>query len=366
MPRITRRVALRAGLLTTVAALSLTPVTTASADDAGRAASDLPPIFSADVATYNLYLGATLDPLFTATTPEELVRLAGEVYAGVEATNFPERAGAIADQIAEHDPEVVGLQEVALWEKGPLGGQLQVTYDFLDLLLDELAERGHPYRAVATNWNFDGTLPISAAEQARFRDRDVIIVRADLPRPLLQVTNPQSGTYAAVLQIPTAIPGVTFESPRGWSTVDVRLLGARFRFANTHLEASGPAAIRNAQAAELAGLLDASPLRTVLVGDLNSRPNDVAGAYGILTGAGFADAWLATGGDPATGFTAGQTATLLDENRLRSRIDYVLTGDGIRPLSAEVIGDEEADRSQPTGFWPSDHAGVVATLRFTR
>lgn len=360
MPRITRRAALVTALAAATA-LSLAPASGASAG----ADRDLP-LFSADVATYNVYLGATLDPLFTATTPQELVRLAGEVYAAVEATDFTERAGAIAGQIAEHGPEVAGLQEVALWEKGPLGGELQVTYDFLDLLLDELAERGHPYRAVATNWNFDGTLPISATEQARFRDRDVIIVRADLPRALLQVTNPQSGTYDAVLEIPTAIPGLTFRSPRGWSTVDVRLLGASFRFANTHLEASGPAAVRNAQAAELAGRLDASPLRTVLVGDLNSRPDDAAGAYGILTGAGFADAWLATGGDPATGFTAGQSAALLDENRLRSRIDYVLTGAGVRAVSTEIVGDEEADRSVPTGFWPSDHAGVVAKLRFGR
>lgn len=365
MFRSFRRAALFSALAATTALTLVPAAASASADGVGGDRAGLP-VFSADVATYNVYLGATLDPLFTATNPQELVRLAGEVYAGVEATNFPERAGYIADQIAGHDPDVVGLQEVALWEKGPQGGQLQVTYDFLDLLLDELAERGHPYRAVATNWNFDGTLPISATEQARFRDRDVIIVRADLPRPLLQVTNPQSGTYGAVLEIPTAIPGLTFESPRGWSTVDVRLLGAKFRFANTHLEASGPAAIRNAQATELAGLLDASPLRTVLVGDLNSRPADTAGAYGIVTGAGFSDAWLATGGDPATGFTAGQTATLLDENRLRSRIDYVMTGDGVRAVTTEVIGDEEADRTEPTGFWPSDHAGVVAKVRFTR
>jgi hypothetical protein len=26
-----------------------------------------------------------------------------------------------------------------------------------------------------------------------------------------------------------------------------------------------------------------------------------------------------------------------------------------------VIGEEDADRT-PSGFWPSDHAGVVATL----
>jgi hypothetical protein len=31
-------------------------------------------------------------------------------------------------------------------------------------------------------------------------------------------------------------------------------------------------------------------------------------------------------------------------------------------VSAEVVGDDPADRTTG-GLWPSDHAGVVATLR---
>jgi hypothetical protein len=31
-------------------------------------------------------------------------------------------------------------------------------------------------------------------------------------------------------------------------------------------------------------------------------------------------------------------------------------------LDADVVGDELGDRT-PSGLWPSDHAGVVATLR---
>jgi hypothetical protein len=38
------------------------------------------------VATYNLYLGADFTPLFTATSQEELVRRAGQVYANVVKT----------------------------------------------------------------------------------------------------------------------------------------------------------------------------------------------------------------------------------------------------------------------------------------
>jgi hypothetical protein len=34
-------------------------------------------------------------------------------------------------------------------------------------------------------------------------------------------------------------------------------------------------------------------------------------------------------------------------------------------IPADVIGDRERDRT-PSGLWPSDHAGTVATLRFKR
>jgi len=87
----------------------------------------------------------------------------------------------------------------------------------------------------------------------------------------------------------------------------------------------------------------------------------------MTTAAGFEDAWLAAGGDPTGGWTSGQTDSLLDPKQPTHRIDYVLFGpDGIAAVSAEVIGDEEADRSSPTGFWPADHAGVVAVLKVAK
>jgi hypothetical protein len=32
-------------------------------------------------------------------------------------------------------------------------------------------------------------------------------------------------------------------------------------------------------------------------------------------------------------------------------------------LQAETIGEEPRDRTEPSGFWPSDHAGSVAKIR---
>jgi endonuclease/exonuclease/phosphatase family metal-dependent hydrolase len=314
------------------------------------------------VATYNLYLGADFTPLFTATSQEELVQRAGQVYANVVKTDFPSRAEAIARLLAADPPDVAGLQEVALWETGPIGGQLRPSYDFLRLLLDALARHGLAYRPVAVNTNFTGSLPISATTAARFTDRDVIIVRAGRGAQRLEVRNPDSRNFVARLVIPTAVPGLSFTVLRGWSTVDVKLRGRTVRFANTHLEAFSTD-VRNLQARELAAALAPSPHPVVLVGDLNSRPDDSAGAYGTFQAAGYADAWVAVHG-PEGGFTSGQSE-LLDNvpSLIDHRIDDVLYQPRhVRAVAAEVIGEELGDRTF-AGLWPSDHAGVVAVLR---
>ncbi|KJY36300.1 endonuclease, partial [Streptomyces sp. NRRL S-444] len=105
------------------------------------------------VMTRNLYLGADLAPVLAATTPQGLVAAVTAVWANVQATNFPERAEALADEIAASDPHLVGLQEAVLWRSqtpaGP-GSATHVEYDFLQILLDELSARGKHYKAVAS------------------------------------------------------------------------------------------------------------------------------------------------------------------------------------------------------------------------
>jgi endonuclease/exonuclease/phosphatase (EEP) superfamily protein YafD len=318
------------------------------------------------VATYNLYLGADLTPLFSASTPQELVQRAGEVYANVVKTDFPSRAEAIAKLLAANPPDVAGLQEVSRWETGPIGGPLSPSYDFLELLLAALARHGLAYRPVAVNVNFaSDPTPISATTAARLTDRDVIIARTDLPGSRLKVGNPESHNFTATLVIPSAIPGLSFRVLRGWSAVDVKVRGRTVRFANTHLEAFS-VAVRNQQARELAAALAGSTLPVVLVGDLNSQPDDTAGAYGTFAAAGYVDAWVVVHG-PAGGFTAGQTE-LLDNvpSKLDHRIDYVLYQPrGVEAVAAEVIGEELDDRTA-AGLWPSDHAGVAAALHLAR
>jgi hypothetical protein len=46
---------------------------------------------------------------------------------------------------------------------------------------------------------------------------------------------------------------------------------------------------------------------------------------------------------------------------LNSRIDLVLTHAASRALDAALIGNSRFEAVPP--LWPSDHAGVIATLR---
>jgi endonuclease/exonuclease/phosphatase family metal-dependent hydrolase len=239
------------------------------------------------VATYNLYIGADLTPLFSASSLQELVQRAGQIYSNVVKTDFPARAEAIAKLLAANPPDVAGLQEVSLWETGPIGGPLSPSYDFLELLLAALARHGLTYRSVAVNVNFaSDPTPISTTTVARLTDRDVIIARTGLPSSQLKVSNPESHNFTATLVIPSAIPGLSFKVPRGWSAVDVKVRGKTVRLANTHLEAFS-VSVRNQQARELAAALAGSADPVVLVGDLNSQPDDTAGAYGTFAAAGY-------------------------------------------------------------------------------
>nr|WTB31311.1 endonuclease/exonuclease/phosphatase family protein [Streptomyces sp. NBC_00830] len=318
------------------------------------------------VATYNIYLGADLGPLALAQTPEKLVEQAGIAYGQVVATDFPSRARAISRLLRNDRPEVIGLQEVALWKKGPLDGRLHTTYDFLDILLRELRSAGLHYRAAAVDTTGTITLPISDKERVSFTNRDVILVQDGLP-----VTNAQSHLYTAKLVF-TAPSGFTFTFLRGWSAVDVALKDkgkpARVRVATTHLQ-PGPGAppavlaIRNAQAQELYAALAQSPYPVTALGDFNALPIEATGPYGTFTTGGYDDAWRTTHG-PGGGFTAIQDPDLRNlPSKLSARIDYVFYQPAhLSAVSAHLVGDKVRDRT-PTGLWPSDHAGLVVRLR---
>ena len=285
----------------------------------------------------------------------------------VHSTDFPARAKALAREIDNDDPYLIGLQEVVLWRSGPIGNPAPATmveYDFLATLLAELEARGLRYAAVSQQQEADIEAPAGAPyfTDLRLTTRDVILARTDLPRLLFRVSNPRSANYGARISLPNPLGG-TIDFLRGWTSIDVRILGKPvIRFVNTHLEAFNDL-VKQAQAAELvASPALASKLAVIVVGDLNSDPAVPAGAgaYNILTGAGLVD-------------TANTQNTCCHAADLRNpaaafttRIDHVLTRPGVpaRLLNAKVVGADPANRAPSAAglLWPSDHGGVVVRI----
>lgn len=321
------------------------------------------------VMTRNLYIGADLNPIFAAPTIPQLVGAVTVAFLELQATRFPERAQAIAAEIDAERPEVIGLQEVEIIRTDtPADGSATpaetVLYDYLDILLGALAARGLHYAPAAISVNSDNELPSALGFDVRATDRDVILVRTDLRRADLRWRNPQAAAFATNLTIPTLGGPVTLL--RGWTALDLKIRGKKFRVVNTHLEPFHPG-VQVAQAVELLAGPGATTRPTLFIGDFNSRA-DMTGTptYGILRAAGFGDAWSDSHpGDP--GLTCCWEAHLLSPvPPFDERIDLVLHRGGFTTRSAEIVGENAAADRTPTGLFHSDHAGVVVTLQLPR
>jgi hypothetical protein len=354
------------------------------------------------VMTRNIYLGADINrPVEAALTaeaqgktPQEILVALGNAThltrAIVDQTNFPVRAQLLAGEIDRTEPDLIGLQEVALWRSGPLQldrvgvpNATTVDYDFLQILLDDLAARGEQYTPVSignradveapsfTGSPFDGTIGTDARD-VRLTMRDVVLIHVE---DGLTAIDSGGAIYSHNLTID--ILGATLSFDRGYQWVDVRAGATRFRFINTHLEAfSSDLAL--VQAKEL--LANAPTAQaTVFVCDCNSDPlNDSIkpidhvphkAAYDLITGTGgFTDEWLEFA--PADeGWTSGLSELVNDPTAagFDHRIDMVFgqtaRGGALGVDGGQVTGTDVADRDPATGLWPSDHGGVVLRLR---
>ena len=120
------------------------------------------------VASYNLYVGASIFRVFdppACGVPQAVF----DIHSIIQQTDFPVRAEAIADEIAQLEPHVIGLQEVTTLRTGPADSLTpagiewlppescttapcftfktnaeNVSYDYLQILLDALAAGGEP------------------------------------------------------------------------------------------------------------------------------------------------------------------------------------------------------------------------------
>jgi endonuclease/exonuclease/phosphatase family metal-dependent hydrolase len=326
---------------------------------------------SITVLTQNLYLGAALAPVLSAT-PAQLPQAVADAFAQVQATNFAQRAGRLADEIAATRPQVIGLQEVALYRRQSPGDAISggttpattVVLDFLQILRDSLAARGLSYVAVATRTGLDLEAPMSTGtgpsgptyDDLRFTDRDVILASG-----AVTTSHTSSADFAAKAFVTTG--GVTIFIPRGWTAVETTVGASVIRIVNTHLEVEAAAPFQEAQAQELIDLLTPESHPVLLIGDFNSAANvTTTRSYGLLTAAGFTDTW-AQRFRSDSGLTCCQASDLLNAtSTLDQRVDFVFwRGPGVSVSPVDVVGAMQTDRTI-SGLWPSDHAGVVSTL----
>jgi endonuclease/exonuclease/phosphatase family metal-dependent hydrolase len=362
------------------------------------------------VMTRNLYLGADINrPIVAALTAQAahpggtpadqaaiVTALANATYqtrAIVDQTNFNVRARLLAKELKKRRPDLVGLQEVALWRHGPLEldatnlavpNATTVDYDFLDILLKALRKKGLHYRAVVVGTradveapSFTGTYadPGPGARDVRLTMRDVILKRKNNGVKVLDTGN---ALYTHNLAIPLSSVGKTFSFARGYEWVDVRHGSKRFRFINTHLE-SASSDIATLQAQELLDHATSSTRTNVFVCDCNSDPlnhtvkpgetQQHSAPYDLITGpGGFVDEWLRW--KPANqGWTSGLSELVNDPTAagFTHRIDMIFArkagGGGLPVDKGWVTGTKVSDRDPATGLWPSDHGGVVLRLR---
>jgi endonuclease/exonuclease/phosphatase family metal-dependent hydrolase len=197
---------------------------------------------------------------------------------------------------------------------------------------------------------------------ARLTMRDVILARKTSK---LKLGKTRKGNFDTRYE--PNVGGFVIPVDRGWASVEAQVRSGkrRFRFVDTHLEAFGDPAIREAQAKELTeGPLDTRK-QVILVGDLNSgiarhnepeRPGDDL-AFKALAGFGMHD----NGAVHSCCYdNLFDPAAVFDHT-----VDHVLTKPRLVTKRAFVTGDDAQERT-PSGLWPSDHGGVVSTLRLRK
>lgn len=355
-----------------ILAVAMTALITTAVPTSAHATFSLPGP-KVKVMTRNMYFGADLTRAIAAPSLPDFVAANAQIFTNVEASDIDGRARAIAREIAWERPDLVGLQEVSKWLSGPFldpADATTVEYDQLESLLYWLKRYGAPYKVVKSQSQIEIEAPAGAPYGKDFRlvDRDVILAPV-LSLPLISLSNAAGGNFAAQLTITSGI-GQSITVKRGWTSVDAKVLfGGKFRFVNTHLESFHPG-FRAAQAGELvapAGPIGSAPGKVVLVGDINSDPAAAFPdnlAFGALLSAGMIDTWPAENpGDP--GNTCCFTELVDDPSPVglfTQRIDHVMTRGGVDVTHSELIGLDPNNRTAGD-LWPSDHAGVVTTVR---
>ncbi len=337
---------------------------------------------SVTVMTQNIYQGTEFANFsaLQGTTPtfEQALVATTTDYATYLATRFKDRARLIAANIAANQPALVGLQEVATWHAGAFNPEhlfalpVPVTEDFTKELLSALAADGAHY-AVASRHdnNFTLAFPIftpGGLVSVGMVESGEILARTDLPSSQLKLSNQQSGTYNAHILIPNSlVPSEPFLFTNSWQSIDAKVKGRTFRFITTHLDSLAPGgAVSGPQAQELLAGPASTSLPVIVSGDMNSGPVVAPPAYNAFIAGGLSDTWTAAGlgAPPLTCCHLAPNDLASDPNATYTEDpDHVFTrGGDLSVVNTHLVGNTPSSPPPVPFIWPSDHAGVVATI----
>jgi hypothetical protein len=339
---------------------------------------------SVTVMTQNLYQGTEFSHIQALAganpTLEQALEATTADYGTYLATRFPDRAKQIAAEIARNRPVLVGLQEVATWHAGafdpqhPFALPAPVSEDFTQVLIGALAADGVHYAAVSRHDdNFTLAFPVvtpTGLAAVGMVESGVILARTDLPPGQLKLSNPQSGTFnARIPLIPNPLdpdPPHGFQFTNSWQSIDAKVRGKSFRFITTHLDALAPGGVVSGPQAQelLAGPANTS-LPVILGGDMNSGPSSSPAAYDVFLAGGLTDSWTAAGlgAPPLTCCHLAPDDLVSDPDAIYTEdLDHVFTRGDLSVLDEHLVGSLAPNPPPAVFIWPSDHAGMVATL----
>jgi endonuclease/exonuclease/phosphatase family metal-dependent hydrolase len=346
---------LAGGAALSLAAPAVAPAATAKAD--------------VKVMSRNLYLGADLIPLAIQPSLDAFKQAAGTRFQTVQGNAFGTRVQGLAAGIAKSKPDLIGVQEGAVWSRGADGvadgattPATQLVYDSVADLVAALKAKGLSYKVVVKRPWFDFEAPTSLGYDVRLVQQDVVLARTGKGTKV-KTGKTLKGGFTKTFDVQTQAGLV--RSTRGWVGVDARLGKRKFRFVTTHLEAYSPDIAQTQMQQLLREPLKSKKRQTILVGDFNSDPKAAGGdrgtdrapsAYATAIAAGFRNL-----------LPRRETCCFAEDLHLTNKpldqwIDHIV----VRPRPARLVksgitGNTDAERVG--GLWPSDHAGIWATFR---
>ena len=354
------------------------------------------------VMSRNIYLGADVGVALELIP--DMPAAAQFMWDQVNKNDFSKRSIALAAEIKEYKPDVIGLQEATIWycKKNAWSKKTEI-FNFTDQLLKALdGDYVLASKDGKTAFNPGYSInPIPFLTMVKdptrfqkifgqdkaacgFQIGDALAVKKSLADQIVQVGNTEyEASYSIVPTLMTIY--------RGYTWADINIANIPVRFVTTHLESiwdenKVPNAAK--QATQLISDLKETKMPLVVIGDFNSDPRDPrptnaanpglqptdseecpagaskCSAYRLMRDAGFNDAGPDSS-DPTT-FTWGMNALLTgpDADRLKSaqgmgneygftdRLDYIFAKNGIDVTTSQIIGYKAP--------YATDHAGVFA------